>query len=82
MDLLPTFDLCKWAFRTSRDLFICHVGIGSHKRKLDYPFSVCLIPVSVSGSNASILDTQDSSTNTNPCDKVLEENPFSIFKIM
>jgi len=54
-------------------LITSQVGIGSTSQKaLDDLFSNCLISVSVKGSNVSSMDMQDSSTNSLPCDKVLE----------
>ncbi|KAK2158475.1 hypothetical protein LSH36_169g03028 [Paralvinella palmiformis] len=56
--------------RTSRQSFTSHLGIGSTAQKaLDDFFSNCLISVSVKGSNVSIMDMQDSSTNGLPCAK-------------
>jgi len=68
--------------RTSRQSFTSHVGIGSIAQKaLDDRFSNCLISVSVKGSNVSMMNMQDSSTNGLPYDKVLEGNPLCIFNI-
>jgi hypothetical protein len=68
--------------RTSRQSFTSHVGIGLTAQKaLDDFFINCLISVSVKGSNVSIMDMQDSSTNGVPCDKVLDWNPLCIFNI-
>jgi len=68
--------------RTSRQSFTNHVGIGSTAQKvLDDFFSNCPISFSVKGSNVSIMDMQDSSTNGLPCDKVLDWNALCIFNI-
>ena len=79
-DLLTVFVI--GLIRTSRQSFTSHVGIGSTAQKaLDDLFSNYLLSVSVKGSNVSIMDMQDSSTNGLPCDKVLEWNPLCIFNI-
>jgi hypothetical protein len=68
--------------RKTRHSFTSNVGIGSTAQKaLDDFLSKCLISVSVKGSNVSISDMQDSSTNGLPCEKVLEWNPLCIFNI-
>ena len=70
-DLLTIFVI--GFIRTSRQSFTSYVGIGSTAQKaLDDLFSNCLISVSLKGSNVSIMDMQDSSTNGLPCDKVLD----------
>jgi len=68
--------------RTSILSFTRHVGIGSAALKaLDDLFSNCLISVSVKGSNVSIMDMQNPSTNGLPYDKMLERNSLCIFNI-
>jgi len=68
--------------RTSILSCTSHVGIGSAAQKaLDDLFSNCLIFVSVKGSNVSIMDMQNPSTNGLPYDKMLERNSLCIFNI-
>ena len=73
-DLLTLFVI--GLIRTSRQSFVSHVGIGSTAQKaLDDLFQQLSDTVPVNGSNVSIMDMQDSSTNG------LEWNSLCIFNI-
>jgi len=78
-DLLTIFVL----IRTSRHPFKGLVDIGSTAQQaLDEPFSNCQISVFVRGSNVSMMNTKESSTNGIPCDMVLEGNPSCLFNLL
>ena len=75
-DLITIF--CNTAYQNIQTM----LSMGSTAQKaLDDLSNNCLISVSVKGSNVSIMDMQDSSTNLLPCDKVPEWNPVCIFNI-
>jgi len=68
--------------KTSRQSFTSHIGIGSTAQQaIDDLFTNCVIYVSSKGSNVSLMDMQDSSTDALHCDKVIEWNPLCIFNI-
>jgi len=69
--------------RTSRYSFIKNGGIGSTSPEALYEnVSNSQLSVSVRGSNVSMMNTKESSTNGIPCDMVLEGNPSCLFNLL